>query len=106
MTDTSTNNQNPQDIGPLSLKLHQEVWVVLGETPEKLLVLGFPDWLGKYVLKISLERLGPPHFAVADNIHLDEKSAWMSIKASLLATRQELDEKLATVSQHIAKACD
>lgn len=104
MTNSTTSDQNTSAIGPLSLKLHQEVWIVLGEAPEKLLVLGYPDWLNKYVLKKTLEKVCSPYFSLAENLHLDEKSAWMSIKSSLLAARQELDEKLASVSQHIANA--
>lgn len=106
MTNTTTPDQDSSAIGPLSLKLHQEVWIVIGETPEKLFVLNFPDWLDKYVLKKTLEKPCSPFFSLPENIHLDEKSAWMAIKSNLLAARQELDEKLATVSQHIANAVD
>jgi hypothetical protein len=103
MTPTTTPDQNTA-IGPLSLKLHQEVWIVRDETPEKFIVLNYPDWLNKYVLKKTLETPCSPHFCPEDGIHLDEKSAWITIRSSLLAARQILDEKIGAASQHIANA--
>lgn len=103
MTNTAAE-KNPAAIGPLSLNLNQEVWVVLGDTPEKLYVINFPDWLDKYVLKKNLEAVCSPMFFPPEDLHLDEKSAWTAIKTSLLEESRRISEKLMRVSQHIANA--
>lgn len=103
MTNTSATDQNTKTIGPLSLKLHQEVWIVLDDTPFKLFVKSHSDRFGKYVLAAKQEEPSMPYYSVPADLHLNEKSAWVAIESSLIEARQALDSKLATIAQRIAE---
>lgn len=102
-TKTHESLDNGEGVGPLSLRLHQEVWIVVNETPHKLFVKSHSNRLGKYIL--AQKRVEPcfPYFSLPEDLHLDEKSAWIAVKSLIIGARQSLDNKLEIISQRIAK---